>query len=72
MKEYDVFISYARTSSLSEAHNLSEQLTGNGLSVFIDDRSIPIGSNFPKDIAESLLNSKLMVIFADPTYFERF
>ena len=72
MQKYDVFISYARTSSSSESIQLSELLTDKGFSVFLDHRSIPTDSNFPKDIAESLLNSKLMVIFADPTYFERF
>ncbi|TQV89656.1 toll/interleukin-1 receptor domain-containing protein [Aliikangiella coralliicola] len=72
MQSYDVFISYARTSSFDEAHQFAALLTDNGISHFIDDRSIPLGSRFPQDIAKSLLNSRVMVVFVDSVYFERY
>jgi len=71
MKNFDVFISYARSSSFDEAHQLANLLNDNGVSTFIDDRMIPAGSAFPKDIAEGILHSRVMVVFVEPGYFER-
>lgn len=72
MENFDVFISYARTSSGDEAHQLANALSTIDVSTFIDDRIIPAGSAFPKDIAEGILHSRVMVVFVEPGYFERY
>ncbi len=69
--KYDVFISYARASTLKEANDLRQAIEKKGITVFIDDREISPGNSFPNYIADSLLKSKLMVVFADETYFQR-
>lgn len=67
----DVFISYARSSSLEHARKLRDVLAGDGVEVFLDERDVPFGNPFPRDIAEHLLASRVFVVFADETYFQR-
>ena len=71
MINFDVFISYARSSSSEQAHQLADALNGKGISTFIDNRTITAGSPFPKAIAEGILHSRVMVVFVEPGYFER-
>lgn len=64
-----VFISYARKTSREEAEALQRQL---GESVaFLDTSNIEAGEHFPKLLADALLGAKVVVVFADETYFRR-
>ncbi len=67
----DVFISYAHATAQAATRRLREELTASGLRVFLDEREIPYGSAFPRDIADALLQSRLVVVFADEVYFRR-
>jgi tetratricopeptide (TPR) repeat protein len=67
----DVFISYAHATAQAAARQLRDELFKSGLKVFLDERQIPYGSAFPRDIATALLESRLAVVFADETYFLR-
>jgi hypothetical protein len=42
-----VFISYARASSSEQARAVRGALEAAGISVFLDERDIPLGSKFP-------------------------
>jgi hypothetical protein len=68
---HDVFISYAHASALQEARALREALEAAGVHVFLDERSILPGSEFPSDIADALLQSRLILVLADENYFQR-
>src|SRR6185295_2459799 len=65
-----VFISYARSSSAGPAQALKEAL---GAAAFLDldiDRG-GTGEKFPPAIFEALLGSRVVVVFAEATYFQR-
>lgn len=68
---HDVFISFAHASALPEARALREALEATGVHVFLDERSIPPGSEFPTDIADALLKSRLILVLMDENYFQR-
>ncbi|HEX5745378.1 MAG TPA: toll/interleukin-1 receptor domain-containing protein [Archangium sp.] len=64
-----VFISYARGSSLEHAKALQQAL---GADVaFLDTSSIEVGERFPSALADALLGSRVIVAFADELYFTR-
>jgi hypothetical protein len=67
----DVFISYARASARAEAARLCDALSAAKITVFLDEEGIPPGSPFPTRIAEGLLDARIMMVFADQTYFSR-
>ena len=67
----DVFISYAHATMQAATRQLRDELSKDGLKVFLDEREIPYGSPFPRDIADGLLGSRLAIVFADDTYFRR-
>ena len=67
----DVFISYARGSSLPHARALRDRLQSEGIDVFHDERSIDYGSSFPRDLAQALEDARLVVVLLDGTYFGR-
>jgi hypothetical protein len=67
----DVFISYARATMQEAARQLRDKLSGSALKVFLDEREIPYGSPFPQDIADGLLDSRIVIVFIDETYFRR-
>lgn len=67
----DVFISYARSPSLSQARALRDCLVTDGVSVFHDERSIEYGSAFPHDLARGLEEARVVVLLLDPGYFAR-
>jgi tetratricopeptide (TPR) repeat protein len=67
----DVFISYAKAGTQQEARALRDALQAAGIGVFLDEEGIPPGSGFPTRIADGLLAARLMVIFADASYFSR-
>ena len=68
---HDVFISYAHANALPEAHAVRDALGASGIHVFLDERSIFPGSEFPADIADALLKSRLILVLADENYFQR-
>lgn len=63
-----VFISYARSASAPEAQALAKALGG---LAFIDTTDIPDGDSFPPHLLKALLASRVVVIFATQTYWER-
>jgi len=66
-KPVDVFISYRISESTNETRILQKELEGQGLSVFVSEALIP-GSNMQKNIADSLMMCKLVVLMASATY----
>jgi tetratricopeptide (TPR) repeat protein len=67
----DVFISYAHATTQTAARRLRDELAKGGLTIFLDERQIPYGDPFPRDIADGLLDSRMVVVLADETYFQR-
>jgi tetratricopeptide (TPR) repeat protein len=68
---HDVFISYARGTAQKNARSLREALVARGATVFLDEREIPYGSEFPQDIANALMSSRAAVVFLDERYVSR-
>jgi hypothetical protein len=66
-----VFISYARATSRDEAEALHDALTEAGCGVFLDSTDIEAGDPIPLGVVDALLGAKLVVVFADATYFTR-
>jgi tetratricopeptide (TPR) repeat protein len=64
-----VFISYARGTSLEHAKALQQAL-GSDVA-FLDTSSIEVGERFPTALADALLGSRVVVAFADELYFTR-
>jgi tetratricopeptide (TPR) repeat protein len=67
----DVFISYARGGSLSQARGLRDRLHAAGIQTFHDERDIEHGSSFPADLARALEDARVVVVLLDATYFDR-
>lgn len=63
-----VFISYARASSGPAAADLRREL---GELAFLDTSEIETGQRFPAALANALLGAKVVVLFADELYFQR-
>jgi hypothetical protein len=64
----EVFISYARSTSKDAARALEAKL---GDTAFLDEREIELGDPFPLAIFKALLDSRVVVVFVDAVYFER-
>jgi hypothetical protein len=65
---HPVFISYARTTSRQHAEALHREL---GELSFFDTSDIETGEQFPEVLVDALLDAKVVVIFADERYFQR-
>jgi tetratricopeptide (TPR) repeat protein len=66
---HDVFISYARDASRPHAEALHNAL---GPDVaFLDTEEIGVGDPFPERLVDALYDARVIVIFAEPTYFTR-
>ncbi|HYV49235.1 MAG TPA: tetratricopeptide repeat protein [Myxococcaceae bacterium] len=65
---FEVFISYARSTSAAAAKALKVEL---GESAFLDTNEIQPGQKFPPEIFKRLLESRVVVVFADATYFQQ-
>jgi tetratricopeptide (TPR) repeat protein len=63
-----VFISYARSSARSEAEALQQVL---GQDAFLDSADIEAGQPIPTGVVDALLGARMVVVFADTTYFTR-
>lgn len=67
-----VFISYARRASQAAATALHEALGGvEGGLCFLDSADIDLGEPFPPALVDALLDARVVVVFAEPTYFTR-
>jgi Tetratricopeptide repeat/TIR domain len=66
-----VFVSYAHRSNLDHARALEAALRRLGIGTFRDEAEIADGDPFPEAIIDALLGSQVVVVFADPVYFER-
>lgn len=64
-----VFVSYARSTNASTARALRDALGSE--TVFLDEQDIGALERFPTTLTEALLASHVVVVLADPTYFER-
>ena len=68
---YPVFISYARRTSREMAERLHRELgSENGLA-FLDTSDIEAGGHFPRILVDAALDARVIVVFADETYFKR-
>ena len=65
---YPVFISYARTTSRQDAEALHRKL---GELAFFDTSNIETGEQFPDALVDALLDAKVVVVFVDERYFQR-
>lgn len=65
---YSVFISYARTTSRQHAEALHREL---GELSFFDTSDIETGEQFPEVLVDALLDAKVVVVFVDERYFQR-
>lgn len=68
---HPVFISYARSASSGEAERLHHALGGEKGLAFLDTSGIAPGEGFPRVLAEALLASRVVVVFASKEYFRR-
>ena len=68
---HDVFISYARKVSRDAAVALHRALGGDMGLAFMDTSGIEPGEHFPRVLAEALLASRVVVVFASKDYFRR-
>lgn len=66
-----IVISYARTTSADQAKNLFDELGGSPGLAFLDTSDIEAGDQFPTALAEAILASRVMVLFLDESYFNR-
>lgn len=70
---YDVFLSYSRAASRSQAIALRETLRATLAAdqVFLDTNDIAPGAQFPDELAAAVAASRAVVVFADEMYFAR-
>jgi TIR domain/Tetratricopeptide repeat len=68
---HSVFISYARSTSSDGAQRLRETLGRAGVSAFLDTTDLDLGEQIPAGIVEGLFGARVVVVFADETYFSR-
>jgi hypothetical protein len=68
---HPVFISYARKASREQAVALHEVLGGAEGLAFLDTEGIEPGEHFPRHLADALLASRVVVVFATKEYFRR-
>ncbi len=66
-----VFLSYARSVSSESARALQEALGSDRTFLDVNREDIPLGEPFPKRIADAMLASQVVVVFASDTYFDR-
>jgi len=71
MADHPVFISYARKTSAALAEALHRELGGDTGLAFLDTSDIETLQKFPAEISDALLAAKVVVVFADETYFTR-
>jgi tetratricopeptide (TPR) repeat protein len=64
-----VFISYSRKTSAAPAKALRDALGAE--TCFLDTEDIEIGDSFPQHLADALLAARVVVVFVDQTYFQR-
>jgi tetratricopeptide (TPR) repeat protein len=69
MADHPVFISYARKTSRAYAEALHRELGGDTGLAFLDTSEIETLQKFPAEISDALLAAKVVVVFADETYF---
>jgi tetratricopeptide repeat protein/TIR domain-containing protein/NB-ARC domain-containing protein len=63
-----VFLSYSRSTSQKHARDLKHAL---GEIAFLDTSVIPYGAQFPQILSDAVKGAKIIVIFADSEYFQR-
>jgi TIR domain len=68
---HPVFISYARKTNREPAEGLHRELGGESGLAFLDTSDLEAGEQFPKLLVDALLDAKVIVGFADQTYFNR-
>src|SRR5262245_34037965 len=67
-----VFLSYARSTDRDHARAVFDALGDDtGGLAFLDTEHIEALEEFPQRLIDSLLQSRVVVIFANPTYFKR-
>ncbi len=68
-KEYDIFISYSR-DTIDTVDSLSSQLENEGLTVFIDQRSIRPGDRWPFEVTSAIKTCKAFVVVLTKRYIK--
>jgi tetratricopeptide (TPR) repeat protein len=70
-QQWHAFISYAHSSTARPAEDLHQVLERAGLRTFLDKHDESTGEGIPEQVFDSLLASRVVVIFADANYFTR-
>ena len=68
-KNYDVFISYRRSDGTALARVVKERLEKRGFRVFLDERDLPGGQDFDKELEETILATPNYILIATPDVF---
>lgn len=63
---YDVFLSYARRDGMPLAHQLAKSLRQAGVSVFLDQDSIPAGENWERSLDSALESAVHILVILTP------
>jgi tetratricopeptide (TPR) repeat protein len=69
---HNVFLSYSRQTSHEHARALFEALGGPKGAAFLDESAGTTGEQFSPVLLDALLGARVVVIFADDAYFQRF
>ncbi len=69
--KYDLFISHATEDKALVARPLATALSGRGLSVWLDERSLILGEGLTEGILDGLLSSEFGAVILSPAFLER-
>jgi hypothetical protein len=70
-KEYDVFLSHASEDKDDIARPLYKKLIENGVKVWFDEVSLPIGASLTETIQKALSRSRYMIMIVSEIYLRK-
>jgi hypothetical protein len=72
VKKWDVFISHASEDKQSVARPLKDQLTKDGLKVWLDENELRLGDSLTKKIDQGLAESSYGVVILSKAFFSKY
>ena len=67
---FDVFISYRRSDGTELAKKVRDRLEKRGFRVFLDERDLPGGQDFDKELERQILATPNYILIATPDVFK--